>query len=386
MIAALFRFLRRFAAVFIFAESVLRTSDIGCALRRWFCCRFRPLSKHSVEPLRCRLLNLGSDMRRREFITLIGGAGAWPLAARAQSVLPVIGFMHSGNPHDQAPLAAAFRQGLHETGYIEDHNVKIEYRWAMGQYDRLPAMATDLAKRHVSVIAAMSTPAALAAKAATTVIPIVFETAADPVRIGLVLSLSQPGGNMTGVTQLNSEIMPKRLQLLHEFLPAATDFALLVNPTSSALAASAARNLQAAAQALGLRLHVVQARSDADFDAAFAQLSKLHVAGLVIAPDAFFFSRRVQLAKQSIRYALPAAFETREFVVSGGLVSYGGSFTESYRLAGVYVARILKGKRPNDLPVQQVTKVELSLNVKTAKALGISIPISILGRADEVVE
>ena len=205
-------------------------------------------------------------------------------------------------------------------------------------------------------------------------------------RIGLVPSLSRPGGNITSVTQLNLEIMPKRLELIHELLPAATDFALLVNPASSALAESAARSSQAAAQSLGLRLHVVHARSDADFDAAFAQLSKLHVAGLVIAPDAFFFSRRVQLAKQSIRHAMPAVLETHEFVASGGLASYGGSFKESYRLAGAYVARILKGERPGELPVQQATKVELLLNVKIAKALGLAIPISVLGRADEVIE
>jgi putative ABC transport system substrate-binding protein len=327
-------------------------------------------------------------MTRREFITLLGGAAAaWPLAARAeQPAMPMIGFMNGGSPEARAGVLAAFRQGLRETGYIEDQNVKIEYRWAESRYDRLPGMAADLVRRQVTVIAATSTPAAVAAKAATAVIPIVFETAGDPIRLGLVASLNRPGGNITGVTQLNEEVAPKRLELLHELVPTASVIALLVNPTDPVLAEANTRNLQAAARAFGLQPHVLHASTERDFDAVFASLIQLRAGGLVIGPDSFLFGRSAQLATLTVRYAVPTVFEGREFVAAGGLASYGGNQTDSYRLAGVYAARIVKGEKPSELPVQRGTKVELFLNLKTAKALGITVPLPLSGRADEVIE
>jgi putative ABC transport system substrate-binding protein len=326
-------------------------------------------------------------MKRRTFITLLGGAAvAWPLAARAQQpAMPVIGFMNALSPETRASQWAAFRQGLRETGYIEDQNVKIEYRWAESRYDRLPAMAADLVRRQVAVIAATSTPAAVAAKAATTTVPIVFETGGDPIRLGLVASLNRPGGNVTGVTQLAEEIAPKRLELLHELVPTARVIALLVNP-ATALAGSSTRNIQAAADALRLELHVLHASTERELDAAFTRLSQLRVGGLVIGPDSFLVSRSERLAELALEHALPAVFEYREFVAAGGLLSYGGSTTDAYRLAGVYTGRILKGEKPSELPVQQGTKIELFLNLKTAKALGITVPLPLSGRADEVIE
>ena len=326
-------------------------------------------------------------MRRREFITLLSGAAAWPLAARAQqSAALVVGFLNGGSPDGYAHMVAAFRQGLQESGYVEGQNVAMEYRWAEGHNDRLLAMAADLVRRKVAVIAGTSTTGALAAKAATTTIPIVFETGADPVQLGLVASLNRPGGNITGVTQLGEEIVPKRLELLHELVPAAKVVALLVNPTDPALTKSASRAALAAAPTLGLELHVLNASSESDFDAVFVSLKELRAGGLVIAPDVLFTSYSEQLAALAVRHKTPAIYEYREFVAAGGLASYSGSIMDAYRLAGVYTGRILKGEKSAALPVQQATKVELIINLKTAKALGITVPLTLLGRADEVIE
>jgi putative tryptophan/tyrosine transport system substrate-binding protein len=327
-------------------------------------------------------------MQRREFITLLGGVAAtWPLTARArQPVMPVIGFVNAAFPQRYARPLSAFLKGLGEAGYVDGHNVVIEYRWAEGQNDRLPAMAADLVHREVAVIAATSTPAALAAKAATTTIPIVFETSADPVQLGLVASLNRPGGNVTGVTQLNLEIVPKRLELLHELLPTASVMALLVNPTDPGLAEPTTRGLQTAASTLGLQLRVLNASTERDFDEVFATLDQLRPGGLVIGGDALFNSLSEQLAALTVRHAVPAIYQWRQFTAAGGLMSYGSDIADSYRLAGIYVGRILKGEKPADLPVQQATKVELYINLKTAKALGLEMPTSILLRANEVIE
>jgi putative ABC transport system substrate-binding protein len=324
---------------------------------------------------------------RREFITLLGGVVAtWPARAK-QLAMPVVGFLGSGSPAPYAHLVRAFRQGLSEAGYVEGGNVAIEYRWADDQNDRLPALAADLASRQVSVIAAPgSTPAALAAKAASATIPIVFFTGANPVQVGLVASLNRPGGNLTGVTSLNVEVGPKRLELLHELIPTATVVALLVNPTNPPLAKTPASDLQAAARSLGLQLHVLQARTEDDFDTVFANLVKLRVGGLVIGSDILFVSRIEQLAALTVRHAVPAIFQYREFAASGGLMSYGGSLADSFRQVGTYAGRILKGEKPADLPVQQSTKVELFINLRTAKALGLTVPPTLLARADEVIE
>jgi putative tryptophan/tyrosine transport system substrate-binding protein len=324
---------------------------------------------------------------RRQFMCAIGGAAAWPLAARAQQQpMPVIGFLNAATPQGYARNLAAFLKGLSDVGYVDGQNAAIEYRWAEGRIDRLPAMAADLVQRHVDVIAATSTPAALAAKAATPTIPIVFETGADPIQLGLVATLNRPGGNVTGVTQTNNEITPKRLQLLHELLPNARVMALLVNPDDRALAEITTKDVQAAALTLGLELHVLKATSESDFDGVFANLIQLRASGLVIGTGPFFSSQAEQLAALAVRNAVPAVSESREFVAAGGLIGYGSDIAGSYRLTGNYTGRILKGDKPADLPVQEATKIELYINIRAARALGITIPLPLLGRADEVIE
>jgi putative ABC transport system substrate-binding protein len=326
-------------------------------------------------------------VKRREFIALLGGtAASLPLAARAQQpAMPVIGFLNVTSPDGYKLYVAAFRDGLKQSGYIEGQNVAIEFRWAEGQYDRLPDMAADLVRRQVSVIVA-NTPANLAAKKATDTIPVVFTTASDPVQLGLVPNLSRPGGNVTGVSQLNVEIGSKRLELAHQLMPAATSLAFLINPSDSSRAETLLRDAQAAAVRLGLQLLVLRASTDAEIEAAFAGFAQLKAGVLVIGADAFFNAKSQLLAELSLRYAVPSIYETSEFAYAGSLMSYGGNIKESYRWAGIYTGRILKGDKPADLPVQQVTKVELIVNLKAAKALGITVPLSLLGRADEVIE
>jgi putative ABC transport system substrate-binding protein len=327
-----------------------------------------------------------SDIRRREFLALLGGAAAWPLTARAQqSTMSVIGFLNGALPEGYAPFVAAFRQGLKEAGYVEGQNVTIEYRWAEGQYDRLPALAADLVQQKVTVIAATSTPAALAAKAATSTVPIVFTTGGDPIKLGLVASLNRPGGNVTGTVHFSVEVGPKRLELARELFPGATTFALLVNPANP-LAATVSKDLQAVADTLGVRLHVLHASTEADFEAAFATAAQLRAAALVIStPDPLFNSHAAQLGALALRHSVPAIYQFREFAAAGGLMSYGGDARDTYRLAGVSTGRILKGAKPADLPVVQASKFEL-LNLKTARALGITVPLPLSGRADEVIE
>ena len=328
-------------------------------------------------------------MKKREFITLLGGAAAaWPLAARAQQQpMPVIGILAVASPEDNAVRLRAFREGLRVAGYVEGQNVNIQYRWAEAHTDRLAELAAQLVHDQVSVlVAAGGTASALTAKAATASIPIVFGIGADPVDVGLVASLNRPGGNVTGVTNLNIEVAPKRLELLHELLPSATIMALLVNPAVPALAEPTSRFSQAAAQALGLQLHILHASNESDFDAIFENLIQLHADALVIGPDNLFSAHSEQLAALAVRHALPAVYEFRRFAAAGGLMSYGSSETEYYRLVGTYVGRVLKGDKPADLPVQQSTKVELIINLKTAYTLGITVPLPLSGRADELIE
>jgi len=327
-------------------------------------------------------------MRRREFVSLLGSAAAtWPFAVLAQqAAMPVIGYLSAATPNEGEPNAAAFRRGLQEAGYVEGQNVAIEYRWAEQQTDRLPTMAADLLQRHVSVIAAVTTPAVLAAQAATTTIPIVFEMGGDPIRLGLVVNLNRPGGNVTGVTSLIVEVAPKRLELLHELLPTAKVVALLVNPADRALAQSQVREMLSAARDRKLELHVLNARSESDFDAVFADIKRLRVDGLVIGAGPVFLRGHSKLAALTVRHAVPAVYQHRSFAAAGGLMSYGSDFLESYRLAGVYTGRVLKGENPAELPVVQATKFELVINLKAAKALGISVPPSMQARADEMIE
>jgi ABC-type uncharacterized transport system substrate-binding protein len=330
-----------------------------------------------------------SGIRRREFIISLGGiaVAAWPLAARAQQpAKPVIGFLHSESLNLYAHLVHAFRQGLSETSYVEGRNVAVEYRWADGQYDQLPTLAADLIRRQVAVIAANSPAAVLAAKAATTTIPIVFNTGYDPVAAGYVASLNRPGGNLTGVTSLTAEVGPKRVELLHEVMPTASRIALLINPAAGAMSETLSTSLQAAARKLGLQFNVLHASAVRDFDTVFETLVKLQAGGLVIGGDPFFNSRSKQLAALALRHAVPAVYQYREFTAAGGLMSYGGSLTDMYRQFGIYTGRILKGEKPADLPVQQSTKVELFVNLQTARALGLTVPLQLLGRADEVIE
>jgi putative tryptophan/tyrosine transport system substrate-binding protein len=325
-------------------------------------------------------------MRRREFIALLGGAAAWPVVAHAQQAMPVIGFLSAASPDLYAGRLRAFHQGLREAGYTEGQNVAIEYRWAHGQNDRLPGLAAELVRYPVTLIVSLGgIPAAVAAKAATTSIPIVFHVGGDPVEVKLVASLARPGGNVTGVTTLSVELVAKRLELLHEMIPTAGVVALLVNPTNQ-VAEPVTRDVQAAARTLGLKLHVLHASTELDFDVAFARLGELKAGALVVGTDSFFISQGEQLGALAFRHGVPAIFQYREFAAAGGLASYGGSGTDPSRQVGVYTARILKGEKAADLPVQQEAKVELIINLKAAKALGVNVPPTLLARADEVIE
>jgi putative ABC transport system substrate-binding protein len=327
-------------------------------------------------------------MRRRSFLTLLGGtAAAWPLAAGAQQpALPVVGVLDLNSAAASARSVAAFRQGLNETGFVDGRNVTIEYRWAEAQYDRLPALAIDLVSRRVSVIFAMGNAAAQMVKPASSSIPIVFSVGGDPVQLGLVSSINRPGGNMTGVSFITTAIVAKMLEMLHEAVPKAAIIAALVNPANPN-SVSDAREAQDAARFLGLQLHVLNASTEREIDAAFATLLERRAGALVIAGDALFGSKQLdQLAALSARHAIPAIYHDRDFAVAGGLMSYGASFSDSYRISGAYVGRILKGDKAADLPVQQSTKIELTINMTTAKALGLTFPITLLGRADEVIE
>ncbi len=326
-------------------------------------------------------------MRRRDFIAGLGVGVLWPLVARSdQPVMPLIGFLNSQSARDYQRQLTAFHDALAEAGYVDGRNVRIEYRWADNHADRLPAMMADLVDKKPAVIAATSTPAALAAKAAGAKIPIVFETAFDPIELGLVTNLNKPGENITGVTQLNSLVTPKRLELLHELVPSARVVGLLVNPTNPALVETETNGAMSAAKSLGITLHVLNASTERDFEDVFNKLTELDAGGLVVGADPFFTSRSARLGEIAARHAMPGVFENRSFAAAGGLASYGGNIIDSYRLTGTYVARILKGEKPADLPVQQGTKLELFINAKSAKALGITIPLPLSGRADEVIE
>ncbi len=327
-------------------------------------------------------------MRRREFITLLGGATvAWPVATRAQQAMPVIGFLSITFAGEQPQWLAAFRKGLSETDYVEGHNVSIKYRWAEGQYNRLPELAADLIHHHVSVIVTpLSAPAALAAKAATSTTPIVFSVGDDPVKLGLVASLARPDGNATGVNFFSTELSAKRLGLLRELLPKAARIGVLVNPTNVETTERAMKDINAAAGALGLQIQVLNASNGDEIDAAFTTLVSDRADALFVGPDAFFVSRRVQIAILAARHMVPAIYTVRDYAEAGGLISYGTDVTDSLRQQGVYVGRILKGTKPTDLPVVQSTKFELVINLRSAKALGLTVPPTLLARADGVIE
>jgi putative ABC transport system substrate-binding protein len=330
----------------------------------------------------------GAAMRRREFIKVIAGsAAAWPFAARAQQpTMPVVGFLNAASAEGYTKFVGEFRRGLNSMGFVEGQNVVVEYRWAEGHYDRLPDLAADLIRRLVAVIAATSTPAALAAKKATATIPVVFTTGGDPVEIGLVTNIARPGGNVTGATQITMELGQKRLELLHQLIPKATVLAIAVNPNNRAVAEVQIRDAQDGMRALGLKLEIVQARNEEEFDKAIAGLPQ-RAGGLVIAGgDSFFLSESAKLAEITVRHKVPAIFHGREFAAAGGLLSYGASVVASYLLAGVYTGRILRGERPGDLPVQRSSKLEIYINLNTAKALGVTIPQGLMIAADEVFE
>jgi putative tryptophan/tyrosine transport system substrate-binding protein len=326
-----------------------------------------------------------ATLKRRDFVTLIGGAALMPFMARAQQAMPVIGLLNGTSAEKYEPQVAAFRQGLKESGFVDGENVTIEYRWAEGDYSRLAALAADLVKSKVAVIVA-NTPANIAAQKATDTIPIVFTTSSDPVAIGLVTNLNHPGGNVTGVSQLNVSLGPKRLELAHELLPAAMDLALLVNPNDATRSEMFMNEASDAATHLGLQLHLLRAGTEADIEAALGGFAQTRASALVVATDTFFTANAKLLAELSLRHKVPTIYEYTEFTDAGGLMSYGGNIKESYRWAGIYTGRILKGAKPADLPVQQSTTVELIVNLKTAKALGITVPLSLLGRADKIIE
>jgi ABC-type uncharacterized transport system substrate-binding protein len=327
-------------------------------------------------------------MRRRTFITLLGGAVVWPVMTRAQQqAMPIVGYLGAETPERFGIRLTAFHQGLSETGYEEGRNVIVEYRWANGQNDRLPGLAADLVNRKVAVIAVPGSGlAALAAKAATKTIPIVFETGLDPVTTGLVKSLNRPEGNVTGITSLNLDVTPKGLELLHELLPQVDSFSALINPTNRVNSDLIRKGLEGPARALGIQIHFLNVSAESEFEAVFAKLAQLRVGGLILGGDPFFNGRGQQLAALALKHAVPAVHTVREFAVSGGLMSYGGNINDTHRQAGIYTGRILKGEKPADLPVQQATKVELCINLKTAKTLNLNVPNTLIGRADEVIE
>jgi putative ABC transport system substrate-binding protein len=328
-------------------------------------------------------------MKRRDFITLLGGAAAaWPLAARAQQpAMPVIGFLNGQSSRTWEPMVAAFRQGLNEAGYVEGHNVIIEYRWAEGQPDRLPRLVAEFVQRPVSVIVATGgNNPAIAAKAATSTIPIVFTSNDDPRKYGLVASFNRPGGNVTGVSWFNAELGPKKLALLHGLVPNVTTVALLLNPNNAEETARQPAELQEAARALGLQIVILHASNISDIDNAFATIVQNHIRALVVASDSFLASRREQITTLAARHAIPTIYSGHEYIAAGGLISYGNSLADAYRRAGIHTARVLKGEKPADLPVDQATKFELAINLKTAKALGLEIPPKVLAIADEVIE
>ena len=324
-------------------------------------------------------------MRRRDFIKVIAGSAmVWPVSVRAQELAkPVVGFLNAASARGYERQVAAFLKGLGEMGFVDGQNVTVEYRWADGQNDRLPTMAADLVRRQVAVIAATTTPAALVARLATTTIPIVFEGGMDPIRVGLVARFDRPGGNITGVTQLNVQVGPKRLELLHEVVGKATVIAFLINPNEPNPEKA---DMQEAARNLGVELRVLNASSEREFEPAFANVVQMRAGGLVIGSSGVFVAHQKELAALAVRHAVPAVFENREFAAAGGLMSYGGSQSDGYRMTGVYVGRILKGEKASELPVQQGTKVEFCINLKAARVLGLTVPNTLVGRADEVIE